>query len=60
MTIALHSDTASTLGVQQLASAFSPTFSHLRILRNLVIPMPEGHAARTARIDAVLVCETGV
>jgi hypothetical protein len=60
MTIALQSNTAATLGVQQLASAFSPTFSHLRILRNLVIPMPEGHAARTARIDAVLVCETGV
>ncbi len=60
MTIALQSNTAATLGVQQLANAFSPTFSHLRILRDLVIPMPEGHAARTARIDAVLVCETGV
>lgn len=60
MTIALQSNIASTLGVQQLASAFSPTFSHLRILRNLVIPMPEGHVARTARIDAVLVCETGI
>ena len=60
MTIALQSNTAATLGVQQLANAFSPTFSHLRILRDLVIPMPEGHAARTARIDAVVVCETGV
>ncbi|MGJ7570997.1 nuclease-related domain-containing protein [Variovorax sp. RB2P76] len=60
MTIALQSNTAATLGVQQLANAFSPTFSHLRILRDLVIPMPEGHAARTARIDAVLVCETGI
>ena len=60
MTIALQSNTAATLGVQQLANAFSPAFSHLRILRDLVIPMPEGHAARTARIDAVLVCETGV
>lgn len=60
MTIALQGGIASSLGAQQLASAFSPAFSHLRILRNLVIPMPEGHAVRTARIDAVLVCETGV
>lgn len=60
MTIALPSNTATSLGVQQLASAFSPTFSYLRILRNLIIPMPEGHSVPTARIDAVLVCETGV
>ena len=60
MTIALQSTIAASLGVQQLASAFSPAFSHLRILRNLVIPMPEGCIVRTARIDAVLVCETGV
>lgn len=61
MTIALPpSTTATSLGVQQLANAFSPTFSYLRILRNLVIPMPEGHTVPTARIDAVLVCETGV
>ena len=61
MTIALPpSTTATSLGVQQLASAFSPTFSYLRILRNLIIPMPEGHTVPTARVDAVLVCETGV
>jgi len=61
MTIALPpGNTATTLGVQQLASAFSPTFSYLRILRNLIIPMPEGHTVPTARVDAVLVCETGV
>ena len=60
MTIALQSTIASSLGAQQLANAFSPAFSHLRILRNLVIPMPEGHAVRTARLDAVVVCETGV
>ena len=60
MTIALQNTVASALGAQQLASAFSPAFSHLRILRDLVIPMPEGHAARTARIDAVVVCETGI
>lgn len=60
MTIALQSTIAASLGVQQLASAFSPAFSHLRILRNLIIPMPEGCMVRTARIDAVLVCETGV
>lgn len=56
----LQSTIAASLGVQQLASAFSPTFSYLRILRNLIIPMPEGHAVRTARVDAVLVCETGI
>jgi hypothetical protein len=60
MTIALQNTTAASLGVQQLASAFSPAFSHLRILRNLIIPMPEGSVVRTAKIDAVLVCETGV
>lgn len=60
MTIALQNTTAASLGVQQLASAFSPAFSHLRILRNLIIPMPEGSVVRTAMIDAVLVCETGV
>ena len=60
MTIALQNTIAASLGVQQLASAFSPAFSHLRILRNLIIPMPEGSAVRTAQIDAVLVCETGV
>ena len=60
MTLALQGNTATSLGVQQLASAFSPTFSHLRILRNLIIPMPESHTVPTARIDAVLVCETGV
>jgi len=60
MTIALPSNTATTLGVQQLANAFRPTFSYLRILRNLIIPMPDGHTVPTARIDAVLVCETGV
>jgi hypothetical protein len=60
MTLALQSTIASSLGVQQLTHAFSPSFSHLRIVRNLVIPMPEGHAVRTARIDAVLVCETGI
>jgi hypothetical protein len=60
MTIALHNTVAASLGVQQLADAFSPAFSHLRILRDLVIPMPEGCAVRTAKIDAVLVCETGV
>ncbi|BEP37187.1 hypothetical protein GmRootV59_41580 [Variovorax sp. V59] len=60
MTIALQNTIAASLGVQQLASAFSPAFSHLRILRNLIIPMPEGSAVRTAMIDAVLVCETGV
>jgi hypothetical protein len=60
MTIALQNTIAASLGVQQLASAFSPAFSHLRILRNLIIPMPEGSVVRTAKIDAVLVCETGV
>lgn len=60
MTIALQNTIAASLGVQQLASAFSPAFSHLRILRNLIIPMPEGSPVRTAKIDAVLVCETGV
>ena len=60
MTLALQGNTATSLGVQQLASAFSPTFSYLRILRNLIIPMPESHTVPTARIDAVLVCETGV
>ncbi len=60
MTIALQNTTAASLGVQQLASAFSPAFSHLRILRNLIIPMPEGSVVRTAMIDAVLVCETGI
>ena len=60
MTLALQGNTATSLGEQQLASAFSPTFSYLRILRNLIIPMPESHTVPTARIDAVLVCETGV
>jgi hypothetical protein len=60
MTIAMPSTVATSLGVQQLTSAFSPAFSYLRILRNLIIPMPEGHAVRTARIDAVVVCETGL
>lgn len=60
MTLALQGNTATSLGVQQLASAFSPAFSYLRILRNLIIPMPESHTVPTARIDAVLVCETGV
>ncbi|QRF59168.1 nuclease-related domain-containing protein [Variovorax paradoxus] len=60
MTIALQSTLAASLGVQQLANAFSPAFDHLRILRNLIIPMPEGCAVRTARIDAVVVCETGI
>jgi len=60
MTIALQNTIAASLGVQQLTSAFSPAFSHLRILRNLIIPMPEGSPVRTAQIDAVLVCETGV
>lgn len=61
MTIALPSNAAAaSLGVQQLTSAFSPTFPYLRILRNLIIPMPEGHTVPTARIDAVLVCETGM
>ena len=60
MTIALQNTIAASLGVQQLTSAFSPAFSHLRILRNLIIPMPEGSPVRTAQIDAVLVCETGI
>lgn len=51
---------AASLGVQQIVSAFKPAFPHLRVLRDLVIPMPEGCAVRSARIDAVLVCETGV
>lgn len=51
---------AASLGVQQLVSAFKPVFPHLRVLRDLVIPMPEACAVRTARIDAVLVCETGL
>jgi len=60
MTTALPGNTATSLGVQQLASAFSRTFSYLRILRNLIIPMHEGYTVPTARIDAVLVCETGI
>jgi len=60
MTIALQNTIAASLGVQQLTSAFSPAFTHLRILRNLIIPMPEGSPVRTAQIDAVLVCETGI
>ncbi|EJL80160.1 hypothetical protein ACCC97_27580 [Variovorax sp. Varisp85] len=49
MAIALQSTIATSLGVQQLASAFSPAFSYLRVPRNLIIPMPEGHAAAGAR-----------
>ncbi len=41
MTLVLQSAVAASLGVQQLASAFSPAFSHLRILRNLIIPCPK-------------------
>ncbi|MBT2321817.1 NERD domain-containing protein [Variovorax paradoxus] len=50
----------ASLGAQQIASAFGPAFRHLRILRDLIIPMANGSAVRTARIDIVLVCETGV
>lgn len=60
MTIVLQSTVAASLGIQQLSNAFTPAFSHLRILRNLIIPMPSGCAVPTARIDAVIVCETGV
>lgn len=52
--------TATSLGVQQIISAFGPTLRHLRLLRDLIIPMPEGFPIRTAKIDAVLVCETGL
>lgn len=52
--------TAASLGAQQIASAFGPAFRHMRILRDLIIPMPDGGAVPTARIDVVLVCEAGV
>jgi hypothetical protein len=51
---------AESLGVQQLVSAFGPVFPNFRVLRNLVIPMPEGSPVRTAEFDAVVVCESGV
>ena len=58
--VASGSNFAVALGIQQLVGAFRPAFPHLRILRNLIIPMHEGSAVPTARIDAVIVCETGV
>lgn len=51
---------AASLGVQQLVRTFGPAFPHMRILRDLVIPLPAACPVRTARIDAVIVCETGV
>lgn len=54
------SSMATTLGMQQLTSAFQPAFGRLHVLRDLVIPMYEGSAVPTARFDVALVCEAGV
>lgn len=51
---------SETLGVQQIVSAFNPVFPNLRILTNLIIPLPSGSPIATAEIDAMVICEAGM
>jgi hypothetical protein len=55
-----YSNTAETLGVQQLICAFSGVFPGMRVLRNLILPMPEDSPIRTGEFDVVLVTGGGV
>ncbi|TAL72863.1 MAG: NERD domain-containing protein [Burkholderiaceae bacterium] len=55
-----YSNSSETIGAQQLVTAFGSVFPKLRVLRNVIIPLPADSALATAEIDTIVVCPAGI